>query len=133
MIAKIGPTAKTMRICHAEKCAMHVADAAGAIASSFETASRGVLYEHQAASPTGEALRRERDLSVNWLADFSGLGRGHLSRLLRGKSNASLRTLAALANALDVPLSSLMDIEEPERPGPKAVRRTKSKKEKRRP
>jgi hypothetical protein len=36
-----------------------VAEAAGAIAASFETAGRGVLYEHQATSPTGEALRRE--------------------------------------------------------------------------
>ncbi len=36
-----------------------VAEAAGALAASFETASRGVLYEHQASSATGEALRRE--------------------------------------------------------------------------
>ncbi len=36
-----------------------VADAAGAIASGLETASRGVVYEPQASSPVGEALRRE--------------------------------------------------------------------------
>lgn len=36
-----------------------VAEAAGALAASFETASRGVLYEHQAATTTGDALRRE--------------------------------------------------------------------------
>jgi hypothetical protein len=36
-----------------------VADAAGALASSFDTASRGVLYEHQAPTATAEALRRE--------------------------------------------------------------------------
>jgi hypothetical protein len=36
-----------------------VAEAAGAIATSFETASRGVLYEQTADSPNGEALRRE--------------------------------------------------------------------------
>jgi hypothetical protein len=36
-----------------------VADAAGALASSFETAGRGVLYEHQVTSPAGETLRRE--------------------------------------------------------------------------
>jgi len=36
-----------------------VADAAGALAASLETASRGVLYEHQATSPAGDALRRE--------------------------------------------------------------------------
>ena len=36
-----------------------VAEAAGALAAGFETASRGVVYEPQAASPVGEALRRE--------------------------------------------------------------------------
>ncbi len=36
-----------------------VAEAAGALAASFETASRGVLYEHQASSTVAEALRRE--------------------------------------------------------------------------
>jgi hypothetical protein len=36
-----------------------VADAAAALAGSYETASRGVLYEPPAATPTGEALRRE--------------------------------------------------------------------------
>ena len=36
-----------------------VADAVGALASGLETASRGVVYEPQAASPVGEALRRE--------------------------------------------------------------------------
>jgi hypothetical protein len=54
-----------------------VAEAAGAIASSFETASRGVLYEHQAASPTGEALRRE-------LQEFlTQIGRGAGARFER--------------------------------------------------
>lgn len=36
-----------------------VAEASGALAGTFETASRGVLYEQQASSPGGEALRRE--------------------------------------------------------------------------
>ena len=36
-----------------------VAQAAAALAESFETASRGVVYEPQAASVAGEALRRE--------------------------------------------------------------------------
>jgi hypothetical protein len=36
-----------------------VAEAAAALADSFETAGRGVLYERQAASPTAETLRRE--------------------------------------------------------------------------
>ena len=36
-----------------------VAEAVGALATSFETASRGVLYEGSATSANGEALRRE--------------------------------------------------------------------------
>lgn len=36
-----------------------VAEATGALAASFETASRGVLYEHQAQSTVAESLRRE--------------------------------------------------------------------------
>ena len=47
-----------------------LAEAASALAASFETASRGVIYEHQAPSPVAEKLRRE--LKV-FLAD---VGRG---------------------------------------------------------
>ena len=36
-----------------------VADAAGALGSSYETASRGIIYEQKAAAPAAEALRRE--------------------------------------------------------------------------
>src|SRR4029079_11077736 len=51
-----------------------VAEAAGALAASFETASRGVLYEHQAGSPAADALRRE-------VKEFlQQIGRGHGDR-----------------------------------------------------
>lgn len=36
-----------------------VAEATGALAASYETASRGVIYERKATSTTAEALRRE--------------------------------------------------------------------------
>jgi hypothetical protein len=36
-----------------------VADAAAALATTYETASRGVVYEQQVTAPGGEALRRE--------------------------------------------------------------------------
>jgi hypothetical protein len=55
-----------------------VADAVGALATSYETASRGVLYEGRAATPAGEALRRE--LKV-YIAKLAGEGGG--SRLER--------------------------------------------------
>ena len=54
-----------------------VAEAAGALAASFETADRGVLYEHQAASVVAETLRREIK------ALLEQLGRGGGSRFER--------------------------------------------------
>lgn len=54
-----------------------VATAAGALAATLETASRGVVYEHPATSPAGETLRRELK---NLLAE---IGRSHGSRVER--------------------------------------------------
>ncbi len=54
-----------------------VADAAGALAATFETATRGVIYEHQSASPVAEALRRDLQ------AFLSQLGRGGGTRFER--------------------------------------------------
>lgn len=73
-----------------------------------------------------DSLREERDVSVNWLADFSGLSRGHVSRVLSG-ANVSIETLAKLANALDTPLASLLKIDEPPRPGPPASSRRRAR------
>ncbi len=42
-----------------------------------------------------------KKLSVNQLADFSGLSRGFVSRLLRAEQSPTLDTLAKLAEALD--------------------------------
>jgi hypothetical protein len=49
-----------------------VAEAAGALASSLETASRGVLYEQTASSPAGEALRRELKALIAQIAQKGG-------------------------------------------------------------
>jgi hypothetical protein len=49
-----------------------VADAAGALAAGLETASRGLVYEPPAASPTGEVLRRD----LKALLDRVGRGGG---------------------------------------------------------
>ena len=49
-----------------------VVDAAGALAAGLETASRGVLYEPQAASPVGEALRRELKDMLNRVGQGGG-------------------------------------------------------------
>jgi hypothetical protein len=49
-----------------------VADAAGSLASTLETASRGVIYEHAPASAVGAGLRRE----LKALLDEVGRGGG---------------------------------------------------------
>jgi hypothetical protein len=74
-----------------------VAEAAGALATSFETANRGVLYEAQATSPAGEALRRELKGHLAQLAGEAGGSRfeREVSVVLRGiERGASHRTPA---------------------------------------
>jgi transcriptional regulator with XRE-family HTH domain len=59
-------------------------------------------------------LMRGKGLSLNRLADFSGVGRGRMSELLAGKSSPTLRTLGRIADALDVEVRDLFTDE----PGP---------------
>jgi hypothetical protein len=65
-----------------------VADAAGALATSFETASRGVLYEQQVTAPAAESLRRELKAFLAKLAEESGAAGSRFDRevatVLRG-------------------------------------------------
>ena len=67
-----------------------VADAAGALATTYETASRGVVYEQQVTSPGGEALRRELNA---FLAQISGGAGARFEReaavVLRGIERAA--------------------------------------------
>jgi transcriptional regulator with XRE-family HTH domain len=53
-------------------------------------------------------LMKRRELSVNRLADFSGLGRGRVSEILAGKTSPTLRTIGKLADALEVPVRDLL-------------------------
>ena len=48
------------------------------------------------------ARAKKRKWSVNRLADFAGVSRGYLSLVLRGKKTPTLRTVAAVATALEV-------------------------------
>ena len=52
-------------------------------------------------------LRRQNDLSVSDLASAAGISNGMLSKIENGGISASLSTLHGIANALNVPLSSL--------------------------
>lgn len=52
-------------------------------------------------------LMRAKGLSVNRLADFSGIGRGRMSEILACKSSPTVRTLGRIADALDVAVADL--------------------------
>jgi hypothetical protein len=70
-----------------------VADAVGALATSYETASKGVLYEQQSSSPTAEAVRRELKAFLQKLASESGAASSRIERevavVLRGIERAA--------------------------------------------
>ena len=57
-------------------------------------------------------LMQRKRLSLNRLADFSGIGRGGLSENLAGKSSPTLRTLGRIAEALDVEVRDLLPDDE---------------------
>jgi transcriptional regulator with XRE-family HTH domain len=86
--------------------------------------------EAESALPrVGAAIRRfrhERGLSLQQLADGSGVSVGMLSQIERDLANPSLRLLTSVRRALGVPLSALFAEDEPsaEHPGdPSFVRR----------
>ncbi len=65
-------------------------------------------------------LAEARGLSVNRLADFSGLSRGYMSQLLRDQKSPSLKTLIKLAEALEVDVVRFFeDVPEPPTDQPK--------------
>jgi transcriptional regulator with XRE-family HTH domain len=54
--------------------------------------------------------RRSRGLSVGALAATAGIGKGSLSEIENGTRNPTLSTLYALANSLQLPLATLLDM-----------------------
>ena len=54
-----------------------------------------------------KAIRTERGLTQEKLAELSGLHRTYVGAVERGERNISLKNIHALALALDVPLSEL--------------------------
>ena len=55
-------------------------------------------------------LRTDRNLSLQSLADASGLGKSTLAQIEAGRANPSLETLWSLAAALKAPFSALVDV-----------------------
>jgi transcriptional regulator with XRE-family HTH domain len=66
-------------------------------------------------------LREARGLSVSQLARMTGLGKGTLSELERGRRNPTLQTLYAVTTALGVPLSAALPPGEVQQPGAAAI------------
>ena len=56
-----------------------------------------------------QELAKRKGYSVNRLADFAGISRGHLSNVLRGQMSPTLRTLDRIAEALDVQAKDLLE------------------------
>ena len=63
---------------------------------------------HRKLSKRIKALMSDKGLSVNRLADFSGIGRGRMSEILAGKSSPTLRTLGRIADALGASVADLV-------------------------
>ena len=64
---------------------------------------------HRTLTKNIRSLMAKRRLSVNRLADFSGVGRGRMSETLAGKSSPTVRTLGRIAEALDVSVRDLFE------------------------
>jgi transcriptional regulator with XRE-family HTH domain len=71
-----------------------------------EEVSSGRLGEHV------RALRRERGLTLDILAERSGVSRAMISKLERGEKNPTLVVAAKIAEGLRVSLSQLVGVEE---------------------
>lgn len=70
---------------------------------------------HLALGEAVRALREERDLTQEDLADLSGMSANYVGDAERGERNISLRALWQLADGLNVPASELLCAAE--RPG----------------
>ena len=55
------------------------------------------------------AAARRRRMSLNKLADFAGVNRPHLLRVVAGKAEATVGWLAGVAGALQLDLRDLFD------------------------
>jgi hypothetical protein len=79
-----------------------VAEAVGALAATYETSSRGVIYEHSSESVVADGLRRELQAFLTEL----GTGRGtrfeeEAAEVLRGVERGARHEAAELADAGD--------------------------------
>jgi hypothetical protein len=112
-ITRFAPQGTLARVVDAD-----VAEAAGALAATLETAERGVVYEHQCSSVVAEELRRA--LRV-FLSEAAGRGGGsrfdrEVAVVLRGIERGASHQVDGLGEG-DSPYLSLVRRVLQERPG----------------
>ena len=59
--------------------------------------------------PTITKIRKQQHLTQGELALKVGITREHLNRIEKGKEQGSMRTLARIASALNIPLTELLE------------------------
>ncbi len=57
-------------------------------------------------------LRRKRDITQEKLAELSGLSLQYIGEIERNRRNPSLTSMESLAEALDIPIGELFNLEE---------------------
>jgi transcriptional regulator with XRE-family HTH domain len=64
---------------------------------------------HRELAQRINALRVRQRLSQNYLADFAGVSRAQMSRILSGQQSPTYKTILKIAEALNVSVSALTD------------------------
>lgn len=68
--------------------------------------------EHLKAIREGNKVRKGKKISLRRLDQLSGVDHSHIHKIEKGELSPSLLTLKALALALDIKLSVLVDFED---------------------
>lgn len=71
------------------------------------SAKRDDSKELEALGTAIRALRKERGLSQETLADYAGIDRSHMGRIERGERNVTILNLLRVSTALKCPVSEL--------------------------
>lgn len=79
-----------------------VAEATGALAATYETSSKGVIYEHTSSSAVAEALRRELQTFLTEVGRGGGTRfEREVAEVLRGIERGARNTVASLPSGGD--------------------------------
>ena len=64
-------------------------------------------YDHRIMGRVLRAVRKKKRKSQDVISGFAGIDRTHLAKIELGRHSASVETLWAIAEALEIPLSDL--------------------------